>query len=160
MTPHRTAKPRRVGTASSLFTTVAWGPVILPTSLVSTVGCLILSLQPFHDGSIKIQARKVRLIVYMTYWSQEAYKWQLFLLFSCQVVSDSFVTPVTPQVPLSMGFSRQEYWSGLPFPSPGDRPDPRIKPASLASPVLAGRCLTTELSAKPYKWWSLNWIQI
>ena len=49
-----------------------------------------------------------------------------------------FVTPwtVARQAPLSMGFSRQEYWSGLPFPSPGDLPDPGIKPAS---PALAFR---------------------
>ena len=40
--------------------------------------------------------------------------------------------------PLSMGFSRQEYWSGLPFPSPGDLPNPGIEPASLTSPALAG----------------------
>ena len=45
-----------------------------------------------------------------------------------------FVTPETVayQAPLSMGFSRQEYWSGLPFPSPGDLPEPGIKPESLA----------------------------
>ena len=43
-----------------------------------------------------------------------------------------FVTPwtVAYQDPLSMGFSRQEYWSGVPFPSPGDAPDPRIEPES------------------------------
>ena len=43
-----------------------------------------------------------------------------------------FVTPqtVAHQDPPSMGFSRHEYWSGLPFPSPGDLPDPRIKPRS------------------------------
>ena len=43
-----------------------------------------------------------------------------------------FVTPWTlaPQAPLSMGFPRQEYWSGLPIPSPGDLPDPGIKPES------------------------------
>ena len=40
--------------------------------------------------------------------------------------------------PLSMGLSRQEYWSGLPFPSPGDLPDPGIEPASLMPPALAG----------------------
>ena len=40
-------------------------------------------------------------------------------------------------------FSRQEYWSGLPFPPPGDLPDPEIKLASLASPALAGRFFTT-----------------
>ena len=44
----------------------------------------------------------------------------------------------SPQAPLLMEFSRQEYWSGLPFPTPGDLPNPEIKPTSLASPVLAG----------------------
>ena len=50
-------------------------------------------------------------------------------LVSHSIVSDSFVTPwtVAHQAPLSMGFPRQEYWSGLPFPSPGDLPDPGIK---------------------------------
>ena len=45
-----------------------------------------------------------------------------------------FATPwtVAYQAPLSMGFSRQQYWSGLPFPSPGDLPDPEIEPGSLA----------------------------
>ena len=42
-----------------------------------------------------------------------------------------------------MGFSRQEYWSGLPFPSPGDRPDPGIESMSLMPPVLAGGPFTT-----------------
>ena len=61
------------------------------------------------------------------------------------VVSDSFVTQwsVACQVPLSMGFSRQEYWSGLPFPPPGDLPDPRIKTMLLTSPALAGRFFST-----------------
>ena len=53
--------------------------------------------------------------------------------------------PGTP----SMGFPMQEYWSGLPFPSPGDLPNAGIKLASLASPALAGRFFTTELSGKP-----------
>ena len=48
-----------------------------------------------------------------------------------------FVTPwtVVHQASLSMVFSRQEYWSGLPFPSPGDLPNPEIEPASLVSPA-------------------------
>ena len=50
---------------------------------------------------------------------------------------------VARQAPLSMGFSRQEYWSGLPFPPSGDLPDPGIKPVSLTSPVLAGGFFTT-----------------
>ena len=47
------------------------------------------------------------------------------------------------QVPLSVGFPRQEYWSGLPFPPPGDLSDQGIEPASLTSPALAGRFFTT-----------------
>ena len=45
---------------------------------------------------------------------------------------------VARHAPLSMGFSRQEYWSGLPFPTRGDLPDSRIKPMSLVSPASAG----------------------
>ena len=50
---------------------------------------------------------------------------------------------VARQAPLSMGFSRQEYWSGLPCPLPGDLPNPGIEPASLMSPALAGGFFTT-----------------
>ena len=59
-----------------------------------------------------------------------------------------FVTPwtVAYQVPQSMGFSRQEYWSGLPFPSPGDLPDPVI---DTASPTLKADALPSELPEKP-----------
>ena len=61
---------------------------------------------------------------------------------SSSAVSDSFVTSwtVAHQAPLSMEFSRQEYWSGLPFAIPGDLPNPGIiKPACPMSPALAGR---------------------
>ena len=56
-----------------------------------------------------------------------------------------FVTPLTVahQAPPSTEFSRQEYWSGLPFPIPGDLPHPGIEVASLVSPALAGRFFTT-----------------
>ena len=47
------------------------------------------------------------------------------------------------QAPLVMEFSRQEYWSGLPFPISGDLPNPQIEPMSLASPALTGRFSTT-----------------
>ena len=50
---------------------------------------------------------------------------------------------VAHQAPLSMGFSRQEYWSGLPCPPLGGLPDPGIEPVSLTSPALAGRISTT-----------------
>ena len=50
---------------------------------------------------------------------------------------------VARQAPLSTGFSRQEYWSGLPFPPLGDLPDPGIEPEVLMCPALAGRFFTT-----------------
>ena len=55
-----------------------------------------------------------------------------------------FVTPWTVdcQAPLFMEFSRQEFWSGLLFPPPGDLPNPGIEPSSLVSPALAGRFFT------------------
>ena len=63
------------------------------------------------------------------------------------LVAKSCPTLATPwtaacQAPLSMGFSRHEYWSGLPFPSPGDLPDPGIKSRS---PALQADSLLTEL---------------
>ena len=62
-----------------------------------------------------------------------------------------FATPwtVVHKAPLSMGFPRQEYWSGLPLPLPADLPDPGIKPMSLAPPVLAAGFFTTEPPEKP-----------
>ena len=55
------------------------------------------------------------------------------------------------QASLSVGFSRQEYWSGLPFPSPGDLPDPGIELSSLTSPALAGGLFTTEPPEEPFE---------
>ena len=69
--------------------------------------------------------------------------------FSCvQLFSTPWI--VALQAPLSMEFSRQEYWSGLPFPAPGDLSDPGIKPVSLASPTLAGGFFTTVAAGKPH----------
>ena len=51
---------------------------------------------------------------------------------------------IAHQAPLSMWFSRQEYWSGLPCPPPGDLPNPGIEPTPLRSPALAGRFIATE----------------
>ena len=70
-------------------------------------------------------------------------------------LSKKFLPTVVPReikfsVKLSVEFSRQEYWSGLPFPPPGNLPDPGIKPRSLRSPALAGRFFTTSTSGEPY----------
>ena len=64
---------------------------------------------------------------------------------SLSVVSGSMQNPwiVVHQAPLSVEFSRQEYWSGLPFPTPRDLPDPGIETVSLAYPTLAGKFFTT-----------------
>ena len=52
------------------------------------------------------------------------------------------------QAPLSVEFSRQEYWSGSSCPPPGDLPDPGMEPVSLISPALAGRFLTTNATGE------------
>ena len=64
---------------------------------------------------------------------------------SHSVLPDSFALPRTEahQAPLSMEFSRQEYWNGLPFPTPGDLPDPGVEPESPASPAWIGGFFTT-----------------
>ena len=88
-------------------------------------------------------------------------------LFSLHVMSYSFETPwtIVHQVPLSMGFPRQEYWSGLPVPSPGDLPDPGIDPRSPAlqvdslplrrqeSPVAHGDVVNRRGDGEPLKCW-------
>ena len=65
--------------------------------------------------------------------------------FSCVQLFANLCT-VVHQAPLSMGLSRQESWSGLPFPSSGDLPDSGIEPRSLASHALAGEFFTTSVS--------------
>ena len=81
-------------------------------------------------------------------------KWTQDRLHACMlrhsVVSNSLqLHGLQPaQTPLSMEFPRQEYWSGLPFPSPGDPPNPGIEPMSPVSPPLAGRFFTTKPPGK------------
>ena len=94
-------------------------------------------------------------ILYKTYGDKldpiiSACKGEPTLSFSCAVLSRFsrirlFATPwiVAHQAPLSMGFPRQEYWSGLPFPSPGDLPDQGIEPGALKSPALTGEFFPT-----------------
>ena len=57
----------------------------------------------------------------------------------CPTLCDPIALTVASQTPLSTGFSRQEYWSGLPCSPPGDLPNPEIKPTSLMPPALIGR---------------------
>ena len=70
-------------------------------------------------------------------------------MLSCFSYFQLFATPwaVAHQAPLSMEFSRQEYWTGLPFPSPGDLPNPGIEPRS---PALQADSLPSEPPGKPW----------
>ena len=65
-----------------------------------------------------------------------------------------FANPQTEAhwAPLSIEFSRQKYWNGLPFPTPGNLPDPGIEPMSPVSPALGGRVFTAEPPGKPPCW--------
>ena len=82
------------------------------------------------------------------------------------VVSDSLVTPwaVAHQASPSREFSRQEYWSRLPFPPPGNLPNPETEPSSLAYPALAGEFFTTSTTWKApkslMKWSEVKWSEV
>ena len=83
-------------------------------------------------------------------WQPLEWKMTFECVLSCVRL---FATPwsVAPQAPLSMGFSRQESWSGWPFPPPGDLPNPGIKPHPLhLSPALAGGFFTTSATREVF----------
>ena len=94
-------------------------------SLISVLRRLCLSCSHFLSASAQVQLPGAGLVTNCV---------QLLRPMDCSL-----------QAPLSMGFSRQEYWSGLPFPSPGDVPDTGIKPRS---PALQADSLLTELRGK------------
>ena len=73
-------------------------------------------------------------------------KVKMLVIQSCPILRDP-TDYIAQQALSSMGFSRQEYWSGLPFPSPGDLPDPVIKPRP---PALHADSLPFELPGKPF----------
>ena len=82
---------------------------------------------------------------YSVYVCTNVYK-HIYIYVACLLSRvQLFATPwtVAHQVPLAMGFPRQEYWSGLPLPIPGDLPEAGIEPTSLVPPALAGRFFTT-----------------
>ena len=86
-------------------------------------------------------------IIFSSTWYSEV-KWNR------SVMSDSLrPRGVAHQAPPSMGFSRQEYWSGLPFPSPGEFPNPRIKSRS---PTFQADALTSEPPGKPSTWYQFS----
>ena len=106
--------------------------------------CILLSHQGSPSSWILIWEGKREMFKVVT---EKYYKCFLCVLSHVRL----FVTPwtIACQASLSMEFSRQEYWSGLPFPLPGDLSNSGIKPMSFASPELASRFFTTELPGKP-----------
>ena len=118
------------------------GPSVTPRDALTPTARSVCVLRPFYrPHSILCLGKQPCFPVSFTYFSQcppdLPESRACHCLFRCQVMSDSFVTPwtVAHQAPLSMGFSRQEYWSGMPFSPPGDLLDPGIKPTSPALQV-------------------------
>ena len=89
--------------------------------------------------------------LYRDGWLLNLLLWPILCMCVCAQSRLTFCYPMDRKVPLSMEFCRQEYWSGLSFPPPGDLPDPGIELTSLASLTLAGRCFTTSAT------WEAPW---
>ena len=122
---------------------------------------IVTIFQPFISERCLLSTQYMFMAFYtffFYYWATTSYFPKLYHEWVSEWVKSlsrvwHFVTPLTVahQAPLSMGFSRQEYWSGLPFPSPGNLPDPGIKPRS---PALQTGALTSEPPGKPIPWWN------
>ena len=108
---------------------------------------LVADSHLFSKAIVKIWVFcNTKLHMYFNTFAMMWWKWKRQSLSRVQL----FATPwtVAHQAPLSMGFTRQEYWSGLPFPSPGDLPEPGVEPRSLA---LKANSLPSEHGAFKYK---------
>ena len=104
-------------------------------------------------GKKKIRKTGINKKVKIEIWSKDSELWLNVCMLTAQSLTRGwpFVTPRTTarQAPLSMGFFRQEYWSGLPFPTPGDLPKPVIESRSPESPAQSHGFFTTEAPWKP-----------
>ena len=134
---------------------LAWGPVVS-----SSARCL--SPEQTRSGGLCHRLPLVALSAKGEGWHTSSGLSLIIVTIVIQSLSSVWlsVTPwtVALQASLSMGFSRQEYWSGLPFPSPGDLSNPGVETESLA---LAGRFFMAELPGKPHTWlyWSLKFLK-
>ena len=121
--------------------------------------CFFISSQTISYINVNFIKNYVSMVKKIFEWNRKVQwylliKWIVFVLlwwWKVKLLSHVwlFVTPCTVayQAPPSMGFSRQEYWSGVPFPSPGDLPNSGIQPWS---PTLQADALTSELPGKPW----------
>ena len=159
------ATPRTATHQASLSSTISQSLIkfmsiesVMPTNHLAV--CHPLLLLPSIFPNIRILSRvssshqvaKVLELRLQHQWvpiaQQRAWHIMCWCSLSCVWL---FVTPwtVAHRTPQSMRFSRQEYWSGLPFPSPGDLPNPGTESESLASLAMAGKFFTTEPPGKP-----------
>ena len=115
---------------------------LLPNGSIFHISINVLAV----NGGVRdvaLRRRNIRL-----FFGFSAFLLLLLLLITSVVFNSATLWTAACQVPLSLGFSRQEYWSGLPCWPPGDLPDPGIKPRSLVLQA-AGRLFTAEPSGKP-----------
>ena len=119
--------PQRVGRCDAIWTVLSEQGIKENSLCYSSLIWLPLSVNSFRWFSV---------VIFLWHWA-------LCLSFCCSVVADSSAAPwnVALQAPLPMQISRQVYWSGEPFPSPGSLSNPEIEPRS---PALAGRVFATE----------------
>ena len=110
-------------------------------------------LNPWYSHSHSQWDHKVDMIEWLTYTHIPTYYFSPISWFCCSCMLSRawlFVTIwIVALQALSVELSSQEYWSGLPFPTPGDHPDPGIESTSLVSPALAGRFFTSAPPGKP-----------
>ena len=132
-----------------------WHPSCLPCAAAAAArslqSCPTLcnSIDGSPPGSSIPGILRARTLEWVAIFFSNAWKWKVKvkLLSHVQLIATPWTSAC--QAPLPMGFSRQEYWSGLPFSSPGDLPDPGVEPKSLASPVLEGGFFTIAPPGKP-----------
>ena len=134
---------------SCLVSLTLCNPIVCPWNFLSKnteVGCHSLLQMIFLTQVLNQGLLHCRLIFFFFFiWTvREAQQIYSEVAQSCPTLCDPWT--IAHQAPLSMGFSRQEYWSGLPLPSPGDLPDPGIEPRS---PTLQADALTSALPGKP-----------
>ena len=126
--------------------------------LTSNLQCLLLNLTlssgkflsilSLSKWTVRYNILKVLLLHLVVYLLLCPHTLPVVCSVSCVWLSAALWT-VACQAPLSMGLSRQEYWSGLPFSAPGNLPSPGIEPMSPVSPALAGRFFNTVPPGKP-----------
>ena len=108
---------------------------------------------PFRQGQIiKLHKDNCSSLEDGLKWSEKIRNWRgTHASVRAQSCPTLTLSTVARQAPLSLGFPRQEHWSGLTFPTPGDVQNPRIEPKSPVSPALAGRFFTAEPPGKPWR---------